>query len=566
MKWSSTVLNFTSSSRIYFSESLEALEGADGVHLLQDHIGTYYKAPWNDVGYVITFQVYVVSGKASARLGITKVLVKGCENTADWMRACAPIHNDRRDITDSMRINKVVSLSSHVDFYKRMSSLSRASVELLLAGICDASYFYSNRSRFERWGGFEDAVCRSSAAKAVMRNGSQIALGQHVSSNGFELAVSPFQYGDSVKFSFGNNRKVGEGNVNLLIGRNGCGKSRTLRRLVEQLTSRSERDYDNPFIHKVVVAAYSPFEEFRSEAEVLGASDPENEVGDDDVGRRRRSLVNEYAYIGFRDPSGKFSLDWPKEASARALIRIIDMDFHNVAWGAESRLRLLYRTLRQAFEFDAISLGLVGGGVALISEPGEDWSPRSLVVDNIDLGRGISFIKDDAVLGLSSGQIIYSYLLPCLVAEVDDESLIVLDEPELYLHPTMELGLMKMLKVLLKATRSNAVIATHSGIVAREVDRSSILVMRKSNGFTSCDHPSIETYGESVDVIIGHVFDDYQQAKPFEGSVDAAAAKFSTLNEALASLSGELGDLGVARLASRFDCDDEPNVVRRELS
>lgn len=47
----------------YFSETLN-IEKFEGIHLLQDHIGTNFKGPWDDFDYIITFQVFHVSNQS----------------------------------------------------------------------------------------------------------------------------------------------------------------------------------------------------------------------------------------------------------------------------------------------------------------------------------------------------------------------------------------------------------------------------------------------------------------------------------------------------------------------
>jgi hypothetical protein len=165
---------------------------------------------------------------------------------------------------------------------------------------------------------------------------------------------------------------------------------------------------------------------------------------------------------------------------------------------------------------------------------------------------------------LSSGQTIYSYMLPNLVAEVDDESLIIVDEPELYLHPTMEIGLLDMLKQLLAATKSNAIIATHSSILAREVEQSGISVLRRVGERTEVSNPGFETFGQTVEVIMGLAFDDYDVRKPYEDSIDQAVKNNKCPEDALEKFGSDVGDEALAYLSSKIvKSVDEIEIFRR---
>lgn len=45
-------------------------------------------------------------------------------------------------------------------------------------------------------------------------------------------------------------------------------------------------------------------------------------------------------------------------------------------------------------------------------------------------------------------------MIPAIISELEEESLLILDEPELYLHPELEVGLINMLKNILDETKS----------------------------------------------------------------------------------------------------------------
>ena len=151
---------------------------------------------------------------------------------------------------------------------------------------------------------------------------------------------------------------------------------------------------------------------------------------------------------------------------------------------------------------------------------------------------------------LSSGQKIYSYMIPAIIAELEEESLLVLDEPELYLHPELEVGLMNMLQYILKETKSYAIIATHSAILAREVESKAINILRKNKGNTESNIASVETYGESLDIIISEVFDDNYMLKPYQIEIDKVL-KISDMS--IEKIKGYIGDDALAYALSAIN-------------
>lgn len=151
---------------------------------------------------------------------------------------------------------------------------------------------------------------------------------------------------------------------------------------------------------------------------------------------------------------------------------------------------------------------------------------------------------------------IYTYMIPAIISELDEESLLILDEPELYLHPELEVGLINMLKYILDETKSFSIIATHSSILTREVERNAVTILRKEQGNTKVFKPSIETYGESIDVIISEVFDDEYISKPYQKEIDKYFIQGSS---SVSEIKGYIGNDALVYALSKSD-DDKISV------
>lgn len=546
----------------FFSTSLEDALALDGYHLLQDHVGGRYAYAWDDFDYIVTFQIQRVADGRREFFGRTKVLIRGEKNTSKHFTANGQLLGKSFEITKLLDPDSAVSLASDLDFYQRLAKDLQGSAEEFLRQICDASYFRNRYEIYSKWDGFNLSLLRGgSTSLAIIDKGRLVAAGRYVPESEFQFNVARLAKDfEPIQFRFDKSRKLGNTNVNLLIGRNGSGKSHVLRHLVDQVTGVVPSEDKHPYFHKVVVAAYSPFESFKTENQ-LSAALGEETLGEEALEKmsQRRLMVNKYAYIGFRDPGGRFSLDWPKESSAHALLKILAYDEES-SWRDVGRFELLFKTLKQAINFDFVALKDKDGRAILLSaEENCERPPVSSLEEKVDVAQGIFFLKQGTTTQqpspvlLSSGQSIYSYLLPNLVAEVEDESLVILDEPELYLHPAMEIALINMVKTLLQYTKSNAIIATHSSILAREVERLGVVVLRREEERTTAAPPPFETFGQSVELIMGEVFDDYHVRKAYQKSIDVAAAPYASPQLALESLAESVGDEALAYLASKLD-------------
>lgn len=525
----------------YYSESL-SIENLDGFHLLQDHRGTNYKGPWDDFGYIITFKLYYVNDRTKFKLGTQKVLIKNYKDSSLYFKENGvPVESKFFDITEVLNNENIVSIGEDIDFYKKIHSLfNEVDAEEMLIKICDAGYFNDNFNEFSAWEGFSSSFMRGSAASAILKKGFQIALGRYIPEKTFNITLRELgDTFDDLCLNFDTDREIGKSNINLLIGKNGVGKSHILKKLSEIITGVIDTQDSHPYFHKLIIIAFSPFESFYTKSEIFKKLSTRYLDDEDKVNRksesRKRLHVNEYSYIGFKNDDGEHDLNQPIKQSINSLIKVIEYDDENSWWEKQSRLTVLKDTLSLCIDFDSIFITDSDGQEVEVTS---ELNTRNLK-DYLDYKKGIFFKKDKDVLQLSSGQKIYSYMIPAIIAELEEESLLVLDEPELYLHPELEVGLMNMLQHILKETKSYSIIATHSAILAREVESKAITILRKCKGYTKVNIASVETYGESLDVIVSEVFDDDYLIKPYQREIDKHLEKNKNSIE---TIKGHIGD------------------------
>ena len=470
--------------KYYYSESL-SIENFDGFHLLQDHRGTNYKSPWDDFGYIITFKLYYVTEKKKRKLGSLKLLIKDIEDSSLFFKEHGkPLEPKFFEITDILNIDNIVSIGEDVDLYKKINSLfSEGEAEDILIKICDAGYYHEQYEEFSSWKGFSGSFMRGSAASAILKKGFQIALGRYIPEKTFDITLNELgDTFDDLCLKFDTNREIGKSNINLLIGKNGVGKSHALKKLSEIITGVIDTKTKHPYFHKLIMIAFSPFESFYTKSEIFKKLSTRYSVNEETNNRksesRKRLHVNEYSYIGFKNENGEHDLNHPIKLSIDSLIKVIDYDDENSWWEEQSRFKILKDTLSLCIDFDSV---FISNNDNQEFEVTSTLDTKSLK-NKLNYSNGIIFKKDGNVLPLSSGQQIYSYMIPAIIAELEEESLLVLDEPELYLHPELEVGLMNMLQHILKETKSYSIIATHSAILAREVESKAITILRKHKG------------------------------------------------------------------------------------
>ncbi|WP_338586228.1 ATP-binding protein [Pseudomonas sp. MAG733B] len=385
--------------------------------------------------------------------------------------------------------------------------------------------------------------------------------------------------------------------IHVLIGPNGVGKSQTLMQIVEHwldLSIESDEDVgfsDSPNINQVVVVSYSPFERF--------PIDSENSVKQS--GKRQDHDI--YRYFGLRgwqsvfDEAGagqkkiRLSQSRPKINASRSLLAcLVDDKTFGVIKDWSAKVKTMERVLNTAIDFDYAAVA-VDSDVNLATlfqygqllfddesnknndfviklpekESKENGSSLTLVpiaADRIDelnsevlatsmlASKGIYFIKNGKVVELSSGQRLFSYVVINILGAIRRNSLILIDEPELFLHPTLEIAFISMLKDVLKSYRSKALLATHSLVTVRELPRSCVHVFEKEEGELFVNHPPFETFGGDIQRISSYVFGDKSVSKPFEAWIRQQIQEFGTAESLIEALGDDINEEMIIQISA----------------
>ncbi len=355
--------------------------------------------------------------------------------------------------------------------------------------------------------------------------------------------------------------------INVLIGENGIGKSYTLKSLVEYwlgvergskraLDESQHEPFDHyPNISKLILISYSPFEEFTIDLSKTSLKDKDA-----------------YRYFGFRkiieeaDGSQRvgISRNLPASDSVSSILKSLhdDLKFGSLPnWTC--KFGTILSVLMSAIEFDFIAFEIIESFDLFNQTPdfsdflvGED--KRYLKIDghviqkieewNIDLRNcirfdsGAVFIKGNKVIEISSGQRLFCYIVVNVVGQIRKDSLIVIDEPELFLHPALEIEFIALLKKVLKAFTSKAILATHSLAITREVPAKCVHVYRKQNDKVEVEYPPFETFGGDMQRISSYVFGDNSITKPFDNWVEEQLAIYDDPQDIIDRLGDELNE------------------------
>tara|TARA_R110001583_G_scaffold193647_1_gene362509 strand:+ start:145 stop:1737 length:1593 start_codon:yes stop_codon:yes gene_type:complete len=522
--------------KIYYSNIFPSEVKQDSLILLPDYYEKSSSILWDDFGYKTTFRAFFLINGHQVSLGYIKLLFKDIFNSHQYIKEKFSNSNEMFDLSDIDKHN-FISIGEDLDYYKIINSQfqKETKIKSYLKLINDVCFLSSRRDDFQGWAGFDESLLRDSSFNSILSKGLKTALGRYEELSKFELKINQ-ENGHSLKIVF-NKEFILPSRINILIGSNGNGKTRTLKYISDIYTGLTRKNDRWAYCNKLIVLSFSPFDQFFTARELI------RELNSESGENQAKDLINGYSYIGFKDDISQFNLDSFTKRSVQSYIDAIYLDKTRHTRQDFQRVSLINETLHKAMRFDSIAFKDTEG----IIIPIEHYNNSC----NIDDTYGLVFLNQDGEeIRLSSGQKMYSLFVPSIISSIKLESLLLIDEPELYLHPELEVGLITMLKEILTATNSFAVIATHSAIIAREVQSDYVHILEHNNKSRS---PDIETLGNSLERITADVFDDATTNKPYQKQIDKLlSTRYNNdIDKAIEELSNELGLKAISYLYSK---------------
>ena len=510
--------------------------------------------PWDDYGYRTTFEAKLFYKDKEYDLPNIKILIENKTDTHDVFKKLLK-KSKKKYIGFPLKNINYISLPTDILWYKTLYSLAENNKDSSLVGdtlkiLHDANYIkYKDIENISyallESEGFKVSLLRDMTARNAFENGWSIiedkitALKKDLFSLEFQL--DGFANIHNVEINF--KESIFPNNINVLIGPNGTGKSQTLAYLIDSLLGigNSIQLKKIPSFNQIVVISLSPFENFRTT------------LNDESI-----NVKSVYKYYGFRNENKIFNENLPSQNSVNSILSMLQDDLNlDFLLDRPNKYDTFMKVIGKAIDFDYIGFA--------IKEEFPDLEPYDLneiidskyymVVDKNQLLNeienyeeyfvkedGIIFIKNNKVINLSSGQQIFAQLISSIIGSIREDTILLLDEPELYLHPNLEIELIDLLKELLEIYKSYAIIATHSAFVAREVPQKYIIVFKRNKNEIKISRPPFETFGGDLERINAYVFFDKDVDKPFEkwlqklvneeGSVQKAIEKYTNqLNE-----------------------------------
>ncbi|MCF8254046.1 MAG: AAA family ATPase [Bacteroidia bacterium] len=410
----------------------------------------FIKDGWNDFGFYTLFNLFYYNSRNDyEEIGSIKIL----------------------DINDSYtnipiefyRLEKnFFSLGQSLEFYENIKKIAPESFTKVLDCINDISI---NDDLFEEVkieSGFVASLIRFGSAEKAL-NEAKLLLFENVRKVNenlffnYKVKIEGAEAHHEVYFDFKNTELLPY-RLNIIIGKNGTGKTQFLGSMVNSISGVDKRNKFqpyNPLFNKVIAISYSLFDDFPKPPE---------------------TTVFSYKYLGLRtEDDGIINDDRLSSKLKVSLIKIIEND----------RIHIWYNRIGQIINLE--NLGIE--------------NPYQLTKDWVET---ISYQKAKR---LSSGQSIILFILTELIANIENETFILFDEPETHLHPSAISGLTNCFYGILEDFDSFAIISTHSPIIIQDIPSKYITIFDRLGNIPIIRKLPIESFGENISTITSTVFE-----------------------------------------------------------
>jgi ABC-type lipoprotein export system ATPase subunit len=402
--------------------------------------------------------------------------------------------------------SRYCSLGQSYTYYETLKQLPKSLYIAILRGLRDVVYSPRLRAAFESEPGFRRSLARTGSAARALQDAP--VMFRKAATNQESLQELRFSFTTNVggstfeiDFDFNQSEKLPD-RMNAVIGYNGSGKTQLLANLAqvsssdpsrrEEVASRlGQLDYSDSLSFGAVIAvSYSAFDTFALPGTFVRSAERT-------VARQRLQAsgeLNGYVYCGLRKRTNDQEIDTLEPRGLKTIDEIVG-DFRQALQLSQSP--------------DKISMLLAALSI-VSAEPS---------FGSIGMEAGIADGSDalhDIFDSLSTGHKIVLNMLVQIIGHSQQRSLILIDEPESHLHPSLLAALLRALNFILRRTDSYAVIATHSPVVLQEIPQRYVRVLQRFDQETLVEEPEGETFGANIGYLTTNVFDldssqtDYQ--------------------------------------------------------
>lgn len=430
---------------------------------------TLHYDDWDDFGYKTSFHMtYCDTNRETHSIGAIKIARLEETNSPDIETKTRKYFPDNISQLNS----KFFSLGQDLQFYEKLKHHFPTEYLSIFKRLNDIATNEELKEQFIDFLGVQQSLLRESSAIKAFNEALDVLNNRKVHQDiSFSYRYKP-PYSDNstiIPFDFSPSQHL-YNRINIIVGKNGVGKTQFLTALTDSLSGYVRTTSDNcfwddrPLVDKVMSISYSAFDPFR---------------------KPKQDGVCSYVYCGIQSEDGALSIVELQESFTNARTLIKERDREDI-W------------------------------IEIMKELLED--EHQSVLDQLDT-------EDEQEKHWSSGQSILICTLTEVISKIENESIILFDEPEIHLHPNAISNVMRMLYKLLQEFNSYAILSTHSPIILQEIPSKYVHILDRLNNYLTVREPTIECFGNNISEITTQVFDVSTRESNFKPKLQELSSK-----------------------------------------
>lgn len=442
---------------------------------------------WDDYGHRTSFDLQYIDQEGNpSSVGRVKICKKNENKTLDVI----PKSFTSLDLD-------YCSLGQDTSYYSNIKKVLGDDAKAFLYAMKDAAVFSRISDDFINDLGFRHSLLRDNSADTALNLGRYVLAGFDPDDRvnftyKTRLAYAP-DFNFNIKFDFGRiNQEDNFNRVIAIIGENGVGKTSLLSNLAKSIANQQKDCFlpHYPMFTKVVAASYSIFDKFY------------------DIDARAFN----FEYCGM----------------------------HNNEGGLMDLEQLKARHKRNAETINALNRGLS------LKKFLDNILPNDMLESLFEKDRRETKFKydvyEDYYGKMSSGQTMLTNLIIDITANVRSNCLIMIDEPEVHLHPNAITQIINVVNLVCDRFSSCCIMATHSPLVIQSLLSRNVLIMERDiDGMPVIRQMRIESLGENLTTINEEIFSNGQRDKYYRQLIKKAVEGKDSMEEVLQELQN--GDL-----------------------
>lgn len=471
------------------------------------------KNEWNDFGYHTMYHLHAtdkLTSEGNVYLGYIRIMKHGQEKHDIYLLN----KKQGKQIIFSELPEDFVSLTTSIDVFKGLNKYLSQKDRLLF--IEQMHLILNEESKYYKLV-YEDDCFETSLLRDTTMNNYSLKKGtswlmDKTTYYNLQLQAIKINFAnmdESTDLNFSCLPKFQSNNIPngviTFIGKNGSGKSSSIYNLAKLLYAYPDQRFrlkekigvikpNDIGINKLFLLSYSPFDNF-----VLPG------IGGEDYRVILEGLKNNdgrFVFCGIRDVKKEFEsiLENPQKDTYEKLFEDIRLDATSLKpinvladEFVQAMSTLEYNTERNKIwdKIEKMSRGKFPEIQELMDE--------LFILDNEE--------RKEQFLRLSTGYKYFFHSLAHIIAYIEEDSIVLFDEPENHIHPPMLSFMISSLRNILSKYQSVMLIATHSPVIVQETFSKNVFVVRRFEDKTVMSHPQIETYGANISEITSEVFD-----------------------------------------------------------